>query len=983
MFYQKQDGYLYSSPIADPQGTNAIFPIEIDTEYTHPPIDFNKARTDICVNLTVNQRALIHEKGRDYDLTQNPCPRRFNEVKYGFTPIDYLKDYGYDVELTRPLKIDNATDLPWIQFNLIAFFALAEILRVVDGVYKQALIDLMVHPNSQAIEQGRRLRTSTKVAGQYLEYIELPWLLKMNGYEYRVRISVIDTCALQGMASYATLAANTGVILPYKDSINAVEKREIYYVYMEPTERYQKYTGNDTYNQKILENHAENMKLVYKVLGVEKYYKCPKLTIGATIARLFGATIQNLFGVDKDDNSPIKGLCKFSSADYLKRINSTNAWLNAKVDGGRCRNNRPLESNIFALLCDLDINSAYGEGLRVQTYPLGVPVMIDYPMHSPNKYLTLRQFLRKYKRQLVPGGWQARATLKPGYQLTNQQDLFPSWYPPKNDAFNMPSDTEFAETDQWWEVENVGLSKIFTTELNRILLQHDNLQWIDNTAGKLLRTELYDNLLIETAMFYPLCEKVNSVDELLDIHSKHCGKNTVEVKSRKRRTRKISISQECHAWYGVNIGDLLIDKLLIERGKYLDKSPLNSLYKLCVNTVYGDMVSPFFSIGNVVVGNNITARVRVMAWCMEKGFNGFQTITDGCALDINRVLYSRGDRKINGSMVVNLHADKKKMHHTFKPLPYLDDLSVTVKSYEFIGDNNTDLKLKVNCEDDNRKIIIDNPTAWIKKSALSHLRDLFPGLDVLHAPSTDLDGNPRVGQFEFKPKGFFDRGVFHGSANYWLRFGDDDSEPAMRSYSKRDCEMVIPDDDDPDELILSEIDQRPTRNFLSQLFTNQPLQRSPVYIKSKILKVGDYRKNYSHWKITRAEPGMSVNSASLLHEFNLNQFTFQTHAQYKSWERELKTLTRKYNQTYEMFFLNDDGTLNYQQMIVDVEGKIRNGRANFFDGVDKRQAHMYREYLKHRETFNLERAEAMLEHHYLDNGEEIIAFIPKLDGVTV
>jgi hypothetical protein len=75
----------------------------------------------------------------------------------------------------------------------------------------------------------------------------------------------------------------------------------------------------------------------------------------------------------------------------------------------------------------------------------------------------------------------------------------------------------------------------------------------------------------------------------------------------------------------VNLGDLLVNRLLHERSKYSKSNPdemaLNELYKLVINTIYGDMVSPYFDIGNVVVGNNIIARARAMAWYMEKGLN--------------------------------------------------------------------------------------------------------------------------------------------------------------------------------------------------------------------------------------------------------------------------------------------------------------------------------------------------------------------------
>jgi hypothetical protein len=79
----------------------------------------------------------------------------------------------------------------------------------------------------------------------------------------------------------------------------------------------------------------------------------------------------------------------------------------------------------------------------------------------------------------------------------------------------------------------------------------------------------------------------------------------------------------------------------------------------------------------------------------------------------------------------------------------------------------------------------------------------------------------------------------------------------------------------------------------------------------------------------------------------MSQFTFQTYEQWKSWQCEFERLLNKYGQSYEMFFLNDDGTLNYQVMIEDVDSKIRDGKKNFFHGLDKRATNAYRAQIQH------------------------------------
>jgi hypothetical protein len=45
---------------------------------------------------------------------------------------------------------------------------------------------------------------------------------------------------------------------------------------------------------------------------------------------------------------------------------------------------------------------------------------------------------------------------------------------------------------------------------------------------------------------------------------------------------------------------------------------------------------------------------------MEKGLHGFQTITDGCAFDLNKVLFPREGQRITGENTVKLYAKKLK-----------------------------------------------------------------------------------------------------------------------------------------------------------------------------------------------------------------------------------------------------------------------------------------------------------------------------------
>jgi len=97
---------------------------------------------------------------------------------------------------------------------------------------------------------------------------------------------------------------------------------------------------------------------------------------------------------------------------------------------------------------------------------------------------------------------------------------------------------------------------------------------------------------------------------------------------------------------------------------------------------------------------------------------------------------------------------------------------------------------------------------------------------------------------------------------------------------------------------------------------------------------------------------------------SLSQFTFQTHEQYKAWSKEADTLRRCYGQSYEMFFVDDEGYLDYQQLVNEVDAGIRAGKMSFLDDMDKRKAHTYQNYQAHPQLPTLEVVQSQLGERY-------------------
>ncbi len=936
--------YFYSGKrMSMPFGDRVYLPMELDTEFYQPKYIPGIGLITLNITITAQCRSVFLPDGKIYAHRDIKAIARHPVFRHECVICDYLEYLGYSIVTTREPRSDALEGYPILFLDIYTFFAVAELFRVFQGEYIEDIKYLCTHDGNQGIDQARRLRTFSRAGRQYQDWVAVPWIWTINGSSYRIALRIFDTSAVHGNANYATFCQNSGIELPYKFVFSSAEKARMLEMYPTRPEEFDNYALGDLYNHPALLGNAKNFRQIYKSLGLEEYYTLPRLTIGSTVSRIIESGIKKIFGAVLEDKNIIKRFCSYASAEHIKSMTGTTAALNAKVDGGRCRNNRPTHTFANGVLCDIDISGCYGEGLRAQLYPLGVPVIIDYPAKSNrNEYQTLRQFLKQYGKDLVPGLWQARVSTKPDYTLKYKQDFLISWLPPK-DISKMKTDSEFAETDEWWTIDNTGETKIFQKEIHNAIITHDFLQWLENVATARQRKELLDNLIVITAAYYPLRNRVNSVQELLAAHSQHKGGNTTKAVRVKGNTNKISVERECHKWYAVNLGNLLVDKLLLERKKYPKKTPFNELYKVCINTVYGDMVSPFFLVGNVVVGNNITARARALAWYMEKGLFGWQSITDGCVFDVNRVAYPKEGLKITSENVVDLYTDYSG-ERAVTLLPLTDDeLSVTPNNGQFLlREVDGQPALSVVSDGNQLDMTPDESLRWINKAAYNHLRRLFSGIDILHTPTKDVYGNERIGQFEFEAKGFYDSATFHGTANYSLRWNGTD-KIAMRSYSKHPHTILVMND----VVEVADENGMPATTFLLALRNPTSVTRAKVYVKTRILKIGDYRRNHAKWKETEIVPGMNIESAALLREFSLSQFTYETLEQYQGWKTEYERLLRRYGQSYEMLFLNPDDTLNYQAMVETIDGLIRSGKRGYFDGVNKRALHTYRSHSPH------------------------------------
>jgi len=937
--------YLYdaSKATTTPMNGNIDVPLVIDTEYQSQTLPWSKGQSS-RQHLTTQIMGIHESQGEIYVNPRYKNQVAWKPVETDFHPIDHLRNRGYDVSLRKADKTQ-LKGLNRCRFVLYAHFALAEFGMIVSGDIKRELLTIAENKTAygKKIEFKRHLNLYTEQNRnghkRTLPYVELDYIITIDGVDYALALGYHDTVALHGTASYKDLCANVGIPLKYKDNFDPKKKSDMENMMLTRPQDFENYALGDLEVYQILVNYAEKIKEVYNLLGIPEYFTPPRKTIGATVKDLFTAKLAKTIGIDRREFNKLQNdVLSKSSASSLKRNVKTTACLLSKVNGGRCRNNRPTDVFVNKPLADIDISGCYGEGQRVQDYPVGKPLILSFPTDSDvNDYWPLDQFLKVFGDELIPGLWVARVSF-PG-TLKYKQDYFVSWFLPNGHGEDImakylmtaKNDTEKQETDEFDEED--GNLKILQHQIHNAVLTHDDLQWILNVASTRQRKELLTGLMVKAAVIFPKSKRVSNHGELLEAYKNHGQKNTVEWKGRGKNKRLHYKDGECHAWYSLNMGGLIIDELLFNRKQHPKKTPLNTLFKLCTNTLYGDMTSKYFDCANTVVGNNITARARSLAWYMEKGFNGFQTITDGCTFELNRVVYPVDPGDFNATYLVDVYKDSANKRIKLSPLGGYDSILLD-------WEENTPVLTLIKGD---IKTILKGFDAlkWIDKTAMIHLQTLFPGVDVLHKESTSISAEQkpdgqwekvykhRKGQFEFETKSVYVTGVFHGTSNYSLLTPDYPSPCSenvkMRSYETKKPHRSVGQSDEK----LIETDRygeskNPAIDLLTQLQTNpKAIQRQVPFIKTGIVKMGDYVQRIKTYEAMGLEPGDTVNKSGMLRELSLSQFTFKTFEQWKAWNKEYERMKEKYGQSFEMFYLNEDGTLDYKAMVKDIDAKIK------------------------------------------------------------
>lgn len=908
--------------------------------------------------------------------------------KEDFHVLDYLKDKGFNVEIQRknhdlPKKDfrknfcvnEKNKQIPYCTITLYAFFLLAELTKIFKG---DLLDDVLKDIRRNRIQMNKRV--STGMISKYYPN----WLIIINGIKYKLAIDFADTGALQGNISFGDNLKNLEMGTDAKNLMDDYKTNMLYGLLKHP-DKWKKYALGDLSVYNVYKKFCGLIEKVYEELNIPGMYIPPKLTIGSTVNNLGEAILLDFLGYKEREDECLKDLYSLTEYGSPKKIGCYTNYpdsikdknrirqkhTGAKIAGGRCLLNRQiLKATTSYVLCDIDISSAYTSLASSLSYFLGNPVVQSFKKHK----VTLRNFLKYYDITLLKRGFKLVVETKE--LLEFEQDLLVS-FPNLRFAKTAHYDKEGNVTKTEYDVNTNNIeTTIYTVGLHNTPISWDDLNIILKSWKTDQREDFLDKVTLVSAIYYPSSFECENISFLKNKQQEHREKDNGRFKDAMLHSWIDNEDGEIsHYWCSTNFGLLLMDKIIqLRRKNKKTNYSLSYLFKLIGNTIYGDAVSKHFKISNVVFASNITAMCRCAMWCVEKALNIHQTITDGGVFWLNEVLHRYRDR-LDASMLVRTYCKTKKEMSRYKKwkikpitingekIDYTDGKGWFCDGvlYEFnykkvkpLEENY--LKLKKEFGEKHVKTkkaedLLDKELAGLKsfiktinKLVLEHVKTQFPNIDLFNGEfdkvKTDNNGlaildfkgeyvyEKVIGLLEFEVKNICDWAVFHGSADYMYNNTTNNRTTKMRGYESKKGLVAVRMDKDKivyDSKYYNDIS--PTERFLDDIRLNPNNVSIPLcYFKTSILKINEYKKNFKRiWCNTNLKPGDTIFKFMTIPIYSMRH-KFRTYKQHKNWQKYENMLKRRGGGLgFEQFFLNDDGTIRYLDMVEEIDKHIRNG----------------------------------------------------------
>ena len=303
---------------------------------------------------------------------------------------------------------------------------------------------------------------------------------------------------------------------------------------------------------------------------------------------------------------------------------------------------------------------------------MGIPSKFGYGPNEPR--ITLKTFLDTYESELVDGFY----TITVSGKLPFNQDLVNSKLTTFKDIYNavknnFPDDE--SATTKGDNISHIGGDfALLRKQIKNGIITSDILNAIRKIATN---KEIKDflNLEVVSAVYYSAKNRVDTIEEWIDIVLNSKG----ELKSKDG----LPVDNRTKVWCSIPVENFISPLLEARNKTKADKTnqqlstekreqaaAKDYCLKLLINTLYGVFASPFFSIGNTVVANNITAKARLNVWMLAKALKLYQVITDGGFYSYNDILFLNPNGKRPGlaalSNISNLDKHKSIKKGTLK-----------------------------------------------------------------------------------------------------------------------------------------------------------------------------------------------------------------------------------------------------------------------------------------------------------------------------
>lgn len=655
----------------------------------------------------------LSQKERKHDTFASP-----------FAPLDY---FGYDWEYT-----DKDTTLcGTVRLETYFFFSMKdlEFLFADKSVFKEHVLPYL--------ERKRRI-TSTKE-------LKLPYGVYLGKDLYGVSLIPKDISAMVGRKSLAEYATLAKVAMGSKDTYTKQEKGHMLQQYKNDPERFEAYAMGDIVLFEIFKGINCGLNDVAKFLELQQ--KEPEdvrgLSMGKIVALFLSEWMAKKLNYKQDNLYKLTGLAGTSGITHYSKITQDkNLVYLSMVDGGRAVK-EATKSVMCGALHDIDISGCYGNGLVNQDFAVGNPKVFG-------ETISLSEFMKpKIQRQLSPGLWYARiswhnAPFEQDILLSKTEESFSCW---ENAISKEGEDGEGEDGEKVYDASMVMATK----SVHQAALTHDLLQALQKATNRTEWTWLLKNAKIVTYMAYYKKDEKSEITKAM-----------VNKAPKAKPGANGAMVVGSHDWVRVPLKDF-IAPLLKERGRlkkeFGKKSPEEVMYKLIINATYGVIASSFFSeigtgISNVIVGNNITARARALAWYMSKGLGLAMTVTDGGVGDINEAYnYIHKRTSLNNYFLIR------------QGMTYTGNYDYFAKKVRLMGEYwDESYLLNKQAKDD------------VAARAWQHLKEQFTGVDIF-----DQD------QFSFEIKDFYSELVLHSKVDYRLKhLGDEDKYTySLRGLDKK------------------------------------------------------------------------------------------------------------------------------------------------------------------------------------------------------